>query len=260
MAVVFFQVLSVAAQYKAPESIAYDKSTGKYFVSWAKSGMVTVAKVRDGKVEAGKVVVKGLMFPRGMVAVDGKLYVTEAPLRDVAVIDENSGKVVKKLVIPQSKDLNDVVFYDGMLYVSDLGGGVVWKIDGNTGKYEKFAGLTKPNGLYINHGTLYVVSFSEAATVYMFDISNPGKSKRGFSLSGFPYLDGVQFVEGKLIISSWGKNFEDGKVFVYDLKSNGKTGVILDGVKGPADLILHNGILLIPLMSENRVITKKIDL
>ncbi len=250
---------SVFAQYKAPESIAYDETTGKFFVSWAKSGIITEASLKDGKLLPGKVVARGLMFPRGMVAFEGKLYVTEAPLKDVAVIDEQSGKVIRKLIFPLSKDLNDVVLNEETLYVSDLGGGLIWKMDLKTGKAEKFAGLTKPNGLYIDATTLYVVSFSEAGTIYMFDINNPQKSKRGFSVSKFPYLDGVQYAGGKLIISSWGENYEDGKVFTYDLKS-GKTAVLLEGVKGPADILLFNGNLLIPLMSENKTVTKKLNL
>ena len=254
-------LLSMAAQsqIKGPESITYCHNTGKYYVSSAKSGEIFSFEIKNGKAVNFDKIAEGLNFPRGMFAQNGKIYVTEAPAKTIREIDAKTGKTVKNFNLPKSTDQNDILVYQDEIYASDLRGNTIWRINIKTGKSVRFASIDKPNGLAVKNGKLWCITFSSSAKIYSFDIKT-GEKENEYSIKNMPYGDGLQIVNNKFLCTSWGKNYSEGKVFVFDPES-GKTNVILDHIKGPADLFAgKNGNIIIPLMTENRIIVKKIEL
>ena len=247
------------SQIKGPESIAFCYTNGKYYVSSAKTGEIYSFEIRKDRAENFEKIADGLNFPRGMVALNGKIYVTEAPSKTIREIDVKTGKTTKKFNLPQSLDLNDVVIYKGKIYTSDLRGNTIWQINIKTSKVNEFAKVNKPNGLSVSNGRLWCITFSVPAKIYSFDIATRKKLKE-FKLKNLPYGDGLQIINGKFLCTSWGKNYSEGKVFVFNPES-GKTNIILDNIKGPADIFADkNRNIIIPLMTENKVVIKKVEL
>ena len=103
------------------------------------------------------------------------------------------------------------------------------------------------------------ISFSSPARIYSFDLKT-GKKETVATFENFPYGDGIQIKNGNFICSAWGDNYSHGKVFIYNSKTT-KTHIILDDLKGPADIFLDDkGNIIIPLMSENKIVIKKLKL
>ena len=74
--------------------------------------------------------VTGIKIPTGMVADDGNLYVVDQT--QVHRIDIASGKIAQSYSSDSATSLNDIdISSDGTLYVSELQGGTVHKIDGD---------------------------------------------------------------------------------------------------------------------------------
>lgn len=84
---------------------------------------------KNGKIETLEWVT-GIQTPTGMVAHDGSLYVVDQS--QVHQIDLASGKIVKTYASAAATTLNDIdVTADGTLYISELEGATVHKIDGD---------------------------------------------------------------------------------------------------------------------------------
>src|SRR3954454_17635969 len=95
---------------------------------WDADGKGGVAKVgTDGKV-INPYWVHGLNAPKGLAKVGNRLYV--ADISDVVVINISSGKIEKRIKIPEAQGLNDVTATNsGIVYVSDSKSFKVWPIE-----------------------------------------------------------------------------------------------------------------------------------
>jgi outer membrane protein assembly factor BamB len=247
------------SQIKGPESIAFCSSNGKYYVSSAKSGEIYLFDIKKGEAINFQKVCSGLKFPRGMFALNGKIYVTEAPTKAISIIDSKTGKITEKISLPESSDLNDITIYKGKIYASDLRGNTIWQVNLKTKKVSKFVSINKPNGLFVSDEKLWCITFTSPAKIFSFDLQN-NKMDKEFTLKNFLYGDGLQIKNGKLICSTWGENYSNGKVFIFDIQNN-KSKIILKNIKGPADLFLDKtGNIIIPLMTENKITLKKVEL
>ena len=109
---------------RVPESVLPDLKKGILYVSEidgnpnAVDGKGGVAKITaDGKI-IDLDFTTGLNAPKGLGRFGNELYA--ADLSEVIVIDINTGKVKKKIVIDSAKALNDITVDDkGVVYVSD---------------------------------------------------------------------------------------------------------------------------------------------
>jgi len=253
IAAILFAV-NLKAQLKGPESITFCPDNGKYYVSSAKSGEIYSFETKNGKAAGFEKIVEGLNFPRGMYALDSKIYVTEAPEKEIIAIDTKNGKTTNSFELPLSYDLNDLTIYKGKIYVSDLRGNTIWQVNIKTKKVEVFAKTQSPNGLFIQNNLLTVVSFDNNGTIKQYDL----KTKKLIKTinTGLPHLDGLALKQGKFIVSYWGKDYKNGGVAIID--KNGKTKKTVTGIAGPADFYVQDNIILIPLMSENKIVIKKL--
>ncbi len=223
-----------------------------------------IAKVSmDGK-KADKWV-DGLKAPKGLAISKGKMYVGDVD--ELVEIDMATAKIVAKHKAEGAGLLNDVAADSaGNIYVSDTGGGGVYKLAG--GKIEKWADdkvLAGANGLLVEGDNLIVNTwgvltgngFETSALGRIVSVSLADKKiteldggKPVGNLDGFASLGG-----GSYIVSDW----MAGKIFKFT--AGGKTEPIIDLGKGNADLTYDaaSKIMYVPHMMENKLIAVQLQ-
>ena len=200
------QLWESEAALKVPESVRFDARRKLLFVSnidgepWVADGKGSIAKIGlDGKVIAAEWV-SGLDCPKGLaLSPDGKwLYAADAG--GIDVIDIKAGKLKKKIAIPDSVQLNDLVSDGkGTLYVSDSKGRKVYAVKGNkVSVYLDEKVLKGPNGLFVHRGALHVLDNDSLNRV------EADKSLKVIA-SGMPGgVDGLEQVKGDdFLVSVW---------------------------------------------------------
>lgn len=254
---------------ETPESAYYDPQSKLIFVSQIvgnaldkdQRGYISSYDVSGALVD--KEVVKGLNAPKGMRVHKGILWVSD--IDQVLAINLKNKKIIKKISIPGSQFLNDVVVApNGVVFVSDLTAGKIFTIKGNKAKL--FASSQDlPNGLLIEKGKLLMVSWGEGlkddfstkslGKMYTYDLKN--KKRKALFSSPLGNLDGLEaLAEGKgYLISDW----VNGAVYKISLK--GEVEKILALNKGAADigLVPEKNMLLVPRMLENKLSAYIID-
>jgi sugar lactone lactonase YvrE len=190
---------------KVPESVLYDEKNQVLYVTniagtdpWAEDGNGSVGKVGlDGKIINTDWVV-GLNSPKGMGLYKGKLYV--ADLKKVHVIDVTTGKRDNIIEVTGAQGLNDVSVDDqGVLYVSDMPGKKIWRIDTNNGKQEVLLeNLNRPNGVLAYKNEFFVL---DNGTLFKM---NKDKSLAKITEGMEGGTDGIENVGGNnYIVSCW---------------------------------------------------------
>ena len=228
-----------------PECALPDAKAGVIYVSnvngdaMGKDAKGYIAKVSmDGKkVEKW---VDGLKAPKGLAISNGHLFTGDVD--ELVEINIADGKIVAKHKAPGAGLLNDVAADSkGNVYVSDTGGGGVFKLTG--GKIEKWADapeLAGANGLAVEGDNLIVNTWG-VLTGKGFETSSLGRmlsisladGKKITALDGGKVvgnLDGLASLGGgNYLISDW----MAGKVMTF--APGGKTEVVIDGGQGNAD-------------------------
>lgn len=212
--------LWVTAGLRVPESaLVYEDGKEKYlFVSEIDGkdddGEGGVARLSlDGKILEHDWV-RGLNGPKGMGAHDGKLYV--ADVKDVVVIDIDSGDIDTRIPVVDAVFLNDIAIdINGVVYVSDTRTNKVHRIV--EGKVELYLdNIPSPNGLRTIGSTLIV---GAATRLLLVD-----KDKNLLTLAkGFESnIDGVEMTQpGEFIVSCWAG-------LVYYVYADGRIEKLLD--------------------------------
>ena len=203
-------------------------------------GYITLADL-NGKILKDRFIT-GLNAPKGITFCNGKLFV--ADIDRVVVADPETGKVLKVVVVPGAKFLNDTASYNGKVYVSDTQTNTIYQI--NAGSYAvkvflKSSQLQGPNGIaFTPDGKMVVVSWGGGKILEV-----DGKIKT--LASGFENLDGVVVDRDGTIFFS---DFSAGKI--YALKS-GKVSLVAKNLISPADIGYYKKKLFIPEFMMNDV-------
>lgn len=253
-----------------PECALADTKAGVIYVSnvngdaMGKDAKGYIAKVSlDGKkVEKW---VDGLKAPKGLAISNGHLFTGDVD--ELVEIDIAAGKIVAKHKAPGAGLLNDVAADDkGNVYVSDTGGGGVFKLSG--GKIEKWLDVPEAagaNGLAIEGGNLIVNTWG-VLTGKGFETSSLGRmlsvslaDKKVTALDGgktVGNLDGLASLGGgNYLISDW----MAGKVMKF--ATGGKTEEVLDLGQGTADFGYDpdSKIIYVPQMMKNTLTAYKMQ-
>ena len=248
---------------EAPESIIFDGKQKAYYVSNVvgspveKDGNGYISRLDDkGKIVTQKWIT-GLNAPKGMGIHNGKLYV--ADIDNIAVIDIASSKIESTIPAQGATFLNDVaVSPKGDVYVSDtFGGNAIYLVkDGKSEIWLKDEKLNYPNGLYIKGNEMIVSSwgvitnqetFETAVKGKLISVSMKDKSIKDISKS-FVNGDGLAAFRNGYIVSDWSA----GKIFFVDNK--GETKELGSYNAGTADFYLDGNKLLVPQMSEGKIL------
>ncbi|RMG61139.1 MAG: hypothetical protein D6722_20085 [Bacteroidetes bacterium] len=250
----------------SPESVTSDgtnyyvSNLGKEVLPSEKDGDGFIMQLDfEGNVLAEKFI-EGLDAPKGMVILDGKLYVTD--IDKVKVFSLPSGEAAGEIDFSGkgTQFLNDLAVKSPTeLFVSATDINRIYTInlaDNSFDEVEVTPTIQKPNGLWYDdvNRELYVASYpnDNTGTISKVLISNRGNeySKVNDFQGG---LDGLVFLGNMIIFTDWNRS----AVLLMDLGSGRVGGYPLpEGVStidGPADLYFDEakGEFWIPGMREN---------
>jgi len=251
---------------KDPESAYYDAATKTIYVSNIdgkgadKDGKGWISKLdMHGKVVEAQWVT-GLNAPKGIRVTHGTLWVSD--IDELVGISIAEGKIKEKVKIPEAKFLNDVAAGpDGSVYVSDMLSSTVHVLkDGKLSVLAAGEQLECPNGLLVNGDKLILGGWGLTTD---FSTKVPGrllsldlKTKKVTPITEKPLgnLDGVELDgKGGYVVTDWAA----GKIF--HVTAHGESKLIWQAEKGVADLayLPAEGLLIVPLMMENKVVALK---
>ncbi len=196
---------------------------------------------------------RGLLDPKGMAPLKGGVVVTDVDrLRWVSLEDGSVQVFAGPRAFPQRpRFLNDVVSSpSGRVYVSDTQADRVYELDAE-GTVLRSVKVPRPNGLWLQHDTLYVIAFTTPARLYR--IVNMQKPvllhEFRFAAGG----DGLARLPGGDFVVS---GYRSGTVVLWAPEREER--VIAQDLTTPADLAvdtLHHR-LIIPLLEAGRVVTR----
>lgn len=254
-----------ATGFENPESAHYDAVTNTIYVSNVSGDAAT----KDGKgfistlSPDGKVKelhwIDGLNAPKGIRVLSGKLYVSD--IDRVIVIDIAKKKIVRKISIPKSKFLNDVVVDPkGTIYVSDMMDNVVYAIS-SKGVIKKFLTGEQtegPNGLLLDGESLLIAGwgqkvksdFSSEAAGRLIKVDLKTKAVQLVTPNVVGHLDGLEKDNhGDWIVTDW----MAGKILHIGPKGDVRELIALK--QGTADIgfVPATSLVIVPKMVENMV-------
>ncbi|MGH7612471.1 MAG: SMP-30/gluconolactonase/LRE family protein [Gemmatimonadales bacterium] len=259
---------------QTPESVKWDSVQDVYFVAningnpAAKDNNGFISRVRpDGSIESLRFIEGGkpgvaLNAPKGMALSGDTLWVTD--IDAVRAFDKKTGVPVMSVDLRRQGAifLNDVaVGPDGALYVTDTAIGFdeqgnmthpgmdrIFRIgerhrvsvaaEGDT--------LQRPNGITWDEvGKRFIVAPFGGPSVFAWKQGNVAPTVIARGPAGF---DGVEMVQGRLLVSSW----TDSTVSAYE---SGSQVRVISGVASPADFgyDAKRNRILIPLFTANRM-------
>lgn len=250
---------------QTPESAYFDPRTEALYVS----SIAGAGNEKDGKGwiqkwdKTGKVLskewIKGLNAPKGMRAFGDVLWVTD--IDEIVAVDMKHGAILQKIPAPGAKFLNDVAIKeDGTVFVSDTMAGTIYTLDtrGNISVFAQGADLEAPNGLLVDGNELIVASWgpgikedwSSEKPGKLYALSLKTKKRRDITTTPLGHLDGLEKdSKGNYLVSDW----TIGKVFRVSKK--GKVDLLLENLKGPADIgyLAKSALLVVPRMNEDLI-------
>ena len=230
-----------AQSFNNPESVAFDKSTGFYFVS--NVGDSTILKV--DKKDVVSEFVYGYDSFLGVKLHKRVLYCAENKKTGNDVIrgfDKENGHPVFSISIPNTKQLNDIEFdAQAHLYVTNRLNDKIYRIDLSFRKIEVIdSTIHIPNGFYFDkkNNRMLVCNTTGRSSIYSIDLDS-GK-KLVVATVNFSYFDGITMDnERNIYVTSWSKDRKSHTLYRVSSisKCNGKKFVaILKNNKGMADI------------------------
>ena len=255
------------ADFDQPESALFDSSSNEILVSNINGSPVElngkgyISRVSSGGEMLERYWIQGMDAPKGMALFGDFLYV--ADMQKLHLVDTKTGVLLKSYVAANSKMLNDVsIDHQGNVYVSDLLGGGIYRLQGDEFKlWLKADFISHPNGLLVEDDRLYVATWGrgmhedfstdELGKVYRLSLSDPSAAPKVLSGS-LGNLDGLVRYKGNIIVNDW----INGKVFKL---KDGQAELLFNAGKAAADISLYQDKLLVPVMFDNRLDVYKLD-
>lgn len=196
----------VVTGINGPESAVWHADSDAWYISFGGfSGAGGVMKLAaDSDVPA--VFVDGMQGPQGVTILDGVMYVADT--NHVQVIDLADPQDQRS--IPTGGGANDLDLdpATGDIYVTDLGGSKVWRIDAETEASTVFATINAPDGVTVKDGGVYISNFALGGSggIFRFDLETgarstvveiPGATLDGLAADGHDWL-ATDFAKGHL--------------------------------------------------------------
>ncbi|MCG2459365.1 hypothetical protein K8352_01230 [Flavobacteriaceae bacterium F89] len=198
------------------ESVVFDTKRNVLYVSVQGENEPndgSIAKVSlDGEILVANFV-QGLNDPKGIALLVDKLYVSDG--KELVEADLNTGGVLQKYPGKDAEFLNDVaVDKDGNVYVSDMATSSIYKLDtkGNFENWLTSDDLEDPNGLLIDHNTLYIAAWGKRNSGNttsnpkgrLLKLDIPNKKITPITAEPLGNLDGLQtYDNSSFLVSDW---------------------------------------------------------
>jgi hypothetical protein len=236
------------------ESVLYDASTGKIYVSNIEGNPTD----KDGKGsisiidKEGKIVnqdwVTGLNAPKGMAISNGKLYVTD--IDHLVEIDMETAKISNSYPVEGAEFLNDADAYDGKIYFTDMNKGLLHVLEGGTVSTIS-EGNTSINGVAVDaNGKIYGLDGSGLKMIS----SDGSSSVINSTVTGGDGL--IILGGGNFVASRWAGEIYfvsgDGETLLLDTKDAGSN-------TADVGFIPEENLVLVPTFMKNKVVAYKLD-
>lgn len=170
------------------ESAFWDVATGAWYISSGGfSGSGSVVKLRPDS-DTPETFVDGLNGPQGVTIHNGTMYIADGD--HVQVVE--MANPANQQSIPTGGSASDVSVdpVSGDLFVSDLGGGKVWRI--HNGVSAAFADINSPDGIYVLDGGVFIANFALGGPGGIFRIDIATKAITTVSDIPLATLDGLE--------------------------------------------------------------------
>lgn len=249
------QVWATDQVMETPESVYYHADEDVLYVSnivgdpSEKDGEGYISRLSpDGEILEQQWVT-GLDAPKGLAAMDGKLYVTN--IDELVEIDIASGEISNRYTVEGAKFLNDPVVADGKVLFTDMEENKIHALENGALSVWKDTELDRPNGLAYNNGDVLVASNGLKV------VSQDGESE--VITEGIDASDGIAVVDNNsYLVSNW--NGE-----VYYVRHGEEKVKILDTKDqniNSADIeyIQERNLLLVPTFRDNRVVAYRLNM
>lgn len=241
-----------------PESVVYDaKRDVCYVSSFMDDGNGSINKIKTNGDIVNLKWITDVMRPTGLAVYKDLLYCVERGR--VSVIHPDSGKVIKRFPILNPGFPNDIaVTKEGKIFVSDSRSGAIYHLENDTFRiWHQSQDIAGANVLLADEGTLWIGA-SGSGTMKSLNIKTQAWGTsipvgKGAVLDGFAVIDDNQYLAG------------DNTGLLYLMYRSDVKKMILN-TKTPqrniADFVYIPGkkLLIIPTLTDNRVVGYKIDL
>ncbi|MDH3693119.1 MAG: SMP-30/gluconolactonase/LRE family protein [Gammaproteobacteria bacterium] len=255
--------------FKQPESAIYDEKRDILYVSningegMAKDGNGFISKLElDGTVTELEWV-KGLDGPKGLTISGDKLYASD--ITALVEIDIEQGTITNRYEAEGAQFMNDVAAdANGNVYVSDMITNTIHRLsDGAFSVWIHDEQLENPNGLHVEDDKIILGAWGNMKDDFSTEV--PGNLKtisladgtikdlgNGMAVGN---LDGVEADgNGNYYVTDWMAGT------LMHIKPSGEAQTLLELGNGSADheVLLNQGIIIIPMMKNDKVLAYKI--
>ncbi|QTA38408.1 hypothetical protein JYK00_02470 [Thermosipho ferrireducens] len=210
----------------------------------------------DGSVlyqsRMGNYVIENLVDPRGIYVENETLWIADKDRLIEYSLKSHTYKIYTP-VTGSAKYLNDVVKYNGEMYVSDTYGDTIYILREN--ELYPVLSIAYPNGLSTDGEYLYIVSFTDPASLF---VSDGNKVVKKMVLKGISYGDGLAYDRKNDLFFVSG--YESGNIGVFT--RDGRFLYEFSGLGKPADLFFDekNEILYVPDMENGKLTALKVEI
>jgi sugar lactone lactonase YvrE len=245
--------------YDEKREVLYVSSINGSGMEKVENGFISKLSL-EGEIVELKWFSESLWAPKGMAIFDDHLFV--ADISRVVEIDLETGKLVKTYPVAEAVFLNDVTAdINGDIYISDMMTNTIHRIkDGKIESWLTSEKLASPNGLVVVDEQLVVGTwgvmdgegFATSTPGHLINISLCGKGITDrVSSDPIGNLDGLEIsANGNFLATDW----LAGKLLLIDSKGTVETLLDLDQGSADLDYIHESGLIVIPMMMDNKVV------
>ena len=240
--------------FSHPESVVIDEDNKILYISNIgnkEPGDGFISRVNlDGKIEELKWI-EGLDDPKGLLILDGKLWVTDNT--DLVAMDIESGEVTKRVAVKEAAFLNDISADEGgNLYISDTGKSSIFKrnSNGEITEWLSSQNLESPNGLLVVGDKIYVAAWGVNGDGNLLEVDLDSKEITPITKKGIGNLDGIQLIDNEqFYISDWATGN------IYEVGQEGEPKKILTSAKSAGDILFLDEAnqIVVPMNHQNAV-------
>ena len=255
--------------FSNPESVIYDPELNHLYVSNVNgapnekdnNGFISIVSM-DGRIINEKWII-GLNAPKGLALHGRTLYV--ADIDELVAINIDNGRIINKYKVDDAKFLNDVTATNnGDIYVSDMVLNRIHKLKGNDFQiWIESDELENPNGLHFTEDDIIVGSWGKMTDGFATEVAGhlkriSLKTKNISSIGDGAAVGNLDGVEGDDVTGFYVTDWMNGGLF--HINSKGDVTKLLELSQGSADheFIKSKGLILIPMMKDNKLLTYKI--